>query len=97
MTAAALVPLAFLALMTLIVVLAIRGLQKAKRDDAPAGFDWLPESETYAIPTTPLPPASEPPPAPRDRQMDPGRQAILDAANVTRLPVRLYVVQGGRR
>jgi hypothetical protein len=81
MTAAALVPLAFLALMTLIVVLAIRSLQKAKRDDAPAGFDWLPESETYVIPTTPLPPASEPPPT----------------AEVIRMPVRLYVVQGGRR
>lgn len=81
MTAGALVPLAFLALMTLIVVLAVRSLSHSKRDDAPAGFDWLPESETYAIPSAPLPPASEPPPT----------------AEVIRMPVRLYVVQGGRR
>ena len=92
MTAAAIVPLAFLALMTLIVVLAIRSLCNAKRDDAAdADFAWMPASETYT--TTPVsvapvtyvapPPvaAVEPPPA----------------AEMIRMPVRLRVINGGRQ
>ena len=81
MTAAALVPLAFLAIMTLVVVLAIRALGNAKREDPSdeAEFRWM-STDDY-VPPPVASPAPEPPPA----------------AQVIRMPVRLHVVQGGRQ
>lgn len=83
MTSAALIPLGILSLLAMLIIYAVRSIGFLKPEDKTYNgeFCWLPESETYAIPSTPLPPASEPPPT----------------AEVIRMPVRLYVVQGGRR
>lgn len=85
MTAAALVPLAFLAIMTLVVVLAIRALGNAKREDPSdeAEYRWMSTDDYVPPPTSVAPPVSAPEPPP--------------AAQVIRLPVRLHVVQGGRQ
>jgi hypothetical protein len=92
MTAAALVPLAFLALMTLIVVLAVRSLSNAKRDDAAdADFAWTPVSETYS--TAPASVATE-------TYVVPAPVAAAEpppAAEMIRMPVRLRVINGGRQ
>ena len=80
MTAAALVPLAFLSIMILIVVLAILGLAKAKRiEHDESEYRWSSWDDYVPPPLPPVASAEAPP-----------------EAEVIRMPVRLHLVKGGR-